>query len=490
VGFLDLPAQPQTPSNLALGPDGEVYILEGANDVQILKAADGEYYLDTPTNEEPSSPDDPTKKLLTEANAAAEYLPTEEAAGTYTSKATTAAATDPLAHLSSVVPFAQFNARPAGLLWPQAFSFNETAGELYTSMSGSLDGGATNSLRISVRNLDGTIKSEKTITVPLDTSSEGLPWFYNGAGDLCFVIRPASLGVGYAIYNYTTNTVGPNIAIQGNFKSDVEGNLFATCDASSSTSGVGAVYLYDWASVQAGTPTLLTTVRLEVRNTMNKVQSFAINGGHIIFSHGASKTEPYISVYTMTGKLVTAFQMDKPTFADAINSRFPGTITNRLSYRHESEGAATYKGAVLTGHVTDNNTSSYLYTILMHNRIDGARVKALPQYMAYDTGWVDITLASGILVYGAGTNPQYRRIGDIIYMRGAVKGLPTSPSSVLVGTMPAGPATTQQATQVTSSGKTANWQINTGGSIYVLNSGNAGDATSWFPLPGVPLIAT
>lgn len=426
--------------------------------------------------------EDPAKRLLTEANAATRY----------TSRAIVSSAADPVAHLSQLAPFAQFEARPAGtLLWPQAFSINEAEQELYVGQSGPLTTGGPNTLRLSVRTMDGSIKSQKDIPIAEATSSEGLPWFKNGAGDLCFIVRPAASGVGYAIYNYTTGTMGPTIAITGNYKSDVEGSIFATCDAHTSTGGVGNVYLYDWESVKAGTPTLLSTVKLESRNFMNKVQSFAVNGGALIFSHGASKTEPYVSAYTLTGKLITAFQFDKPVFADAINAGFPGTITDRANYRHESEGAYSYKGHLLTGHITDNNTSAYTFTIVRHNAVDGLFVPQIPQVMAHDTGWQPLWTAerpapAGLSAYIAGQEPQYRKIGDAFYNRGWIKGLPTSPSRVVIGTYPFAPAIAMSAVQMTSSSKTANWQLNTNGTIEVYNSGNPGDATSWYPLPTGP----
>ena len=400
-------------------------------------------------------------------------------------------ASDPLAYLNSMDVLCQFNARPEGTLWPQGISVNEEAKELYVSMNGSLDGGTTTSLRISIRNYDGTVKSEKTITTQPATSSEGLPWFYGSGGDLCFIIRPETAGVGYAVYNYTTGTVGPTIPVKGNYKSDVEGNIFVTCDQTSASSGVGMIYLYDWASIRAGVPVLLDTVVLESRNYLNKVQSFAINAGNIIFSHGASKTEPHLSVYTLTGKLVTMYQLDKPTFADAINKYAPGTITDRLSYRHESEGAATLGGKLLTGHVTDNNTSSYTFTVVRHNQVDGASVKTLAQPALFDTGWLPLPLGPGVIEYSAGSPPEYRRVGREVYLRGAVKGVAATPSSALVGTLPAGfrPAANIVTVQTTSGAFTANWQINPAGTIYVLNSQHAGASTSsWYPLPTVKFL--
>ena len=42
--------------------------------------------------------------------------------------------------------------------------------------------------------------------------------------------------------------------------------------------------------------------------------------------------------------------------------------------------------------------------------------------VVYDTGWQDITLTNGS-AYNASRPPQIRRIGDVVYIRGSIKGL-------------------------------------------------------------------
>lgn len=51
-----------------------------------------------------------------------------------------------------------------------------------------------------------------------------------------------------------------------------------------------------------------------------------------------------------------------------------------------------------------------------------------------DTGWKNITLSEGIVTYGPTTIPQYRKIGNVVYIRGAVKNILTA--NTIVGVLP------------------------------------------------------
>lgn len=53
---------------------------------------------------------------------------------------------------------------------------------------------------------------------------------------------------------------------------------------------------------------------------------------------------------------------------------------------------------------------------------------------AVDVPWINLTLVNGWLAYAVGREPQYRKIGDIVYLRGVAK---TGSSSVMA-TFPAG----------------------------------------------------
>lgn len=54
----------------------------------------------------------------------------------------------------------------------------------------------------------------------------------------------------------------------------------------------------------------------------------------------------------------------------------------------------------------------------------------------YDTGWKNLSLASGITVHNADRPVQYRRINNTVYIRGGIKGIKAD--STLIATLPSG----------------------------------------------------
>lgn len=53
-----------------------------------------------------------------------------------------------------------------------------------------------------------------------------------------------------------------------------------------------------------------------------------------------------------------------------------------------------------------------------------------------DSGWIDLALATGITAYSADQKPQYRKIGNEIYLRGVYRG--ASGTNITVATLPSG----------------------------------------------------
>ncbi|MGK0841005.1 hypothetical protein ACRE5W_28170, partial [Klebsiella pneumoniae] len=98
--------------------------------------------------------------------------------------------------------------------YPQGFSVNDATNELYLSTQ--ITGGTET--RIEIHDLTtGELKSTKSFTQQSNAFSEGIPYFYNANGELCFIVSVVN-GNGYAIFNYTTGVVGNNITIDGKFK--------------------------------------------------------------------------------------------------------------------------------------------------------------------------------------------------------------------------------------------------------------------------------
>lgn len=99
-----------------------------------------------------------------------------------------------------------------------------------------------------------------------------------------------------------------------------------------------------------------------------------------------------------------------------------------------------------------------------------------------DTGWKDIPLVNGAIPYSDTNKPQYRKIGNQVFLRGVFKGITNQ--SFTFGNMPANCRPKNIAAyfiggSVTIEGKATffNLQINPGGSM-VVNSGSLGSYSS------------
>ena len=104
-----------------------------------------------------------------------------------------------------------------------------------------------------------------------------------------------------------------------------------------------------------------------------------------------------------------------------------------------------------------------------------------------DTGWIDLPLADGIEMFSSGQKPQYRRIGNIVQIRGAVKGVLATGT---IGTLPTGFRPTQSESVVQNTSIVDNHAAftrmlvsNTGEvKIESASEGVAFAATKWFPI--------
>lgn len=119
------------------------------------------------------------------------------------------------------------------------------------------------------------------------------------------------------------------------------------------------------------------------------------------------------------------------------------------------------------------------------------RVTALEQAAVTDSGWITLPLADGIQPYNdTGAVPEYRRIGDICFIRGAVKGV-TSVGTV--GMLPAGfrPTKSVSIVQNTSMLSTTRAQfvrllVGVDGAVKIeaISDGASLAEDKWFPLFG------
>ncbi|MCX8454669.1 hypothetical protein [Paenarthrobacter ureafaciens] len=358
----------------------------------------------------------PVKAALTEAVAAAEAAVNNKA-----DKTTLQATADPMVCLDQVVLLCDFPVRENGeVSWPQGLSINHAADELYISNQNGTE------LRIDVRSLStGIRKSSRVITTEDQCWSEGIPWFLNESGDLCFIVRttggtPANSAT-YAIYNYTTNSVGSPISIKGAIRADVEGDFFVTTDAWSRT--VTNFFVYDWASVKAGAPTLLATVPAEgAIATAAKNQGLAYVGGYYFIAQGDQSESPTFQAWDSQGRLVVSKQYSRSSFKALVNKLKPGLLTND-SYTYEAEGTCNHNGKLVSAQIVNNNpavAAEGRVLILQHNRIDGTRGIMQPvNSFVYDTGWIPLDLINGFTA-APGVVPAVRRRGNMVMFQGQV----------------------------------------------------------------------
>lgn len=115
---------------------------------------------------------------------------------------------------------------------------------------------------------------------------------------------------------------------------------------------------------------------------------------------------------------------------------------------------------------------------------------ALPTLQAAvsDSGWNALPLSEGVEAYATTQIPQYRKIGKVVFIRGAVKGITATGT---IATLPAGyrPAATMPFVQNTSqrSGPftmVARYTINNAGAINLesVSDGATLAADKWFPI--------
>ncbi|MCT3215838.1 DUF2479 domain-containing protein [Lactiplantibacillus plantarum] len=238
--------------------------------------------------------------------------------------------------------------------YPQGFSVNKDKNELYLSTE--ITGGTET--RIEIHDLStGDLKSMKSFTNEANSFSEGIPYFYNTDGDLCFIVSIVN-GNGYAIFNYDAGTIGSNIIINGKFKWGVEGNNFVTTDAFETN--ITKYSVYDWESIKSGSPTLQQDVYTETTGTLfAKAQGLTMSNGNVYLAMGAYGTTIGLQSYSQNGRIVKQVEFNKQSMAEFINSQYPGAISETSDYLLEAEGAYTLGHTLLIGAVIEG----YFYLV-------------------------------------------------------------------------------------------------------------------------------
>lgn len=103
-----------------------------------------------------------------------------------------------------------------------------------------------------------------------------------------------------------------------------------------------------------------------------------------------------------------------------------------------------------------------------------------------DSGWIDLPLNEGIVAYDANSVPQYRKIGNKVYLRGGVKGVDTD--YTVIGTLPEGyrPPYAHPAVQNTSkSGGLAQFyrlSVGVNGAVEMMVTSRTHSVDAWYPI--------
>lgn len=332
-------------------------------------------------------------------------------------------AADPVAFIDrvravSVFPM-YYDAEPS--VFMQGFSINKGTGELY----GAFGGGSSAFQRFEVRDLKtGAIKSKRTVPSDLLSYTEGLPYFYNNANHLCFIVRlqaSANTTQTYQILDMETGTLSNPITINGKVRGDVAGNYYVTTDAYGSKAS--QFWVYDWQSIINGAPSLLATIPISnPGKTPMKMQGVATTGSHFYLVGGDPTQDPTVAIYDNQGQLVSVRSWTRAEFMQAVNTTAPGTLTIS-DFEWESEGATNVDGRLYTGHVVSNKEprgAGYqrYVVILQHGDAIAPRMSPTPltSYQA-DSGWVDLPLDTATYVTKtAGRRAQYRmRDGELMF---------------------------------------------------------------------------
>jgi hypothetical protein len=104
-----------------------------------------------------------------------------------------------------------------------------------------------------------------------------------------------------------------------------------------------------------------------------------------------------------------------------------------------------------------------------------------------ETPWTDLTLTGGAIVYATGSDPEFKKVGDQVYIQGAVKGL--TGVGTTVATLPVGFRPTQSVSfcipiSNNNGAQFARWTISSAGAIVMesITAGASTSTTTWYSM--------
>lgn len=107
-----------------------------------------------------------------------------------------------------------------------------------------------------------------------------------------------------------------------------------------------------------------------------------------------------------------------------------------------------------------------------------------------ETTWTNLTLTGGAIVYATGSDPQFKRSGNVVSIQGAIKGL--TGANVQVATLPVlspGVRPSKSVSFITpisnnNGAQYARWTIQSTGEIFMesISSGASTATTTWYSM--------
>ena len=371
--------------------------------------------------------------------------------------------------------------------WTQGFSINEDTEEIYVSCYHSTPSKVQ---WVECRNYDGTLKwkTDELPQVNGDAFSEGLPYYYDGS-QLCFILR-LDPGGNVRTYNTVTKVLSDQIKVEGITKLFGDDKYFYCATGQPTHAILTAIHIYTLDSIKAGTPELVNTIQLDTFGSLaqdNKPQGMAVRDGNIFTAGGKYYSDDPRSgrldlrVYNGTGRISNAFTLNKVGFRSALSSlkRPNDTIPNETSF--ENEGLYPLKDGRIA---VMNHLHRYVY-ITIHGSGSSTHVDSDPLMYSNDSGWINMDLTEGILPYSDTSIPRYRRIGNIVYLQGAFKGLAEIDSgSSQLGFLPRGFRPSMQYDFMQISNGTSWWRgyVRETGGIRIVSYSGTLSASSWLPM--------
>ncbi|WP_260434181.1 hypothetical protein [Bacillus licheniformis] len=266
-------------------------------------------------------------------------------------------------------------ARDNSLPFPQAISINQEDDELYIARQ---ENGGSVCIISRYELSTSALKDSQQFTITSSTYNEGIPWFKNSEGELCFLVRQQFENE-LSIFNYTTGEIEETMEVLGSYKTgnDIDKKYFVS--GNSTNERMDRIYIYDFQSIIAGSPRLLMEVSVNNQEIMfEKVQGITFHDNKIVLGQG--KDYPAITVLNLDGSIAKSYSFSKESFADLIEQNYD---FDRVNYAFENEGVCmfNYDGYVIPAlmQIAVERSGRELVFVTLSGAQDGKLIETAPR---------------------------------------------------------------------------------------------------------------